>query len=172
MRIRRSWTGFLKPCLTGCRKERKFPSRPGSGWRTDTGALTYNGDIRSAGQLRDLLRRFPMVTRVMIGRGLIADPALIRELRGGPRLGVKELHRFHDEVLDGRMEELKDFKNVAGKMKELWFYMGPGFREAGRQLKSIKKARTYDEYRAATDWLFSSCSLSEDDNCNSFFLEQ
>ena len=75
-------------------------------------------------------------------------------------------------ALDGRMEELKDFNNAAGKMKELWFYMGPGFREAGRQLKSIKKARTYDEYRAATDWLFSSCSLSEDDNRNSFFLDQ
>ena len=135
-----------------------------------TGALTYNGDIRSAGQLRDLLQRFPTVTRVMIGRGLIADPALIRELRGGPGPAVEELHRFHDEVLAGRMEELKDFNNAAGKMKELWFYMGPGFREAGRQLKSIKKARTYDEYRAATDWLFSTCSLSEDDNRNSFFL--
>jgi hypothetical protein len=70
------------------------------------------------------------------------------------------------------MEELKDFNNVAGKMKELWFYMGPGFKEAGRQLKSIKKARTYDEYHAATDWLFSSCSLNEDHNCNNFFLDQ
>ena len=35
--------------------------------------------------LRDLLRRFPMVTRVMIGRGLIGNPALVRVLKGGKK---------------------------------------------------------------------------------------
>lgn len=81
------------------------------------GRLTYNGDIRSPGQLEALLKRFPRLHRVMIGRGLITDPALVRELRGGKRLEREELLAFHDQVLEGRMEDLGGFRNTAGKMK-------------------------------------------------------
>lgn len=123
------------------------------------GKLVYNGDIRCGADLMALGALFPGTDAVMIGRGLVANPALVRELLGGPPLTKEELRRFHDELLAERLEALRDFGHAAGKMKELWFYMGELFPDAGRELKKVKKARSLEEYRAAAGELFSKGEL-------------
>ncbi|MDO5702265.1 MAG: tRNA-dihydrouridine synthase family protein [Lachnospiraceae bacterium] len=134
------------------------------------GKLVYNGDIRSPERLGTFTGRFPDIRDVMIGRGLIADPALIRELSGGAPAGKDELKLFHDEILAGRMEEQRDFRNVAGRMKELWFYLGSAFDGAEKYLKKVKKSGTFAEYTTSVDALFSSCALSTDPRRNDAFL--
>lgn len=119
------------------------------------GKLIYNGDICSRADLDALLARFPRTDRVMIGRGLIADPALAREIGGGPAAEKEELLRFHDDVLAGRMESLGGFRNTEGKMKELWYYMGALFPGAEQYLKKIRKAKTYVQYTEAVRRLFN-----------------
>ena len=42
--------------------------------------LVYNGNIFSAEDYLRIRRKFPTVQAVMVGRGLIADPALVREM--------------------------------------------------------------------------------------------
>ena len=124
------------------------------------GSLVYNGDIRTPSDLRALLRRFPDTKTVMIGRGLIANPALVRVLQGGEEIGNGELQAFHDEVLERRLAALQGFQNTEGKMKELWYYMGGLFPGSERELKRIKKAHSLEEYRAAAAKLFREGRIS------------
>lgn len=121
--------------------------------------LCYNGDLNSPADLAVLSARFPKVERWMLGRGLIADPSLGRQLRGGPRLSKEELRTFHDRILEAYREVLSGERPVLGKMKELWFYHAALFTEPGRHLKSIRKARTLTDYRFAADALFRDCDL-------------
>ena len=46
--------------------------------------VCYNGDITTTGQLHALEAEFPTLSGIMIGRGIIADPALFRKALGGP----------------------------------------------------------------------------------------
>ena len=114
--------------------------------------VCYNGNINTAEQYRSILGRFwddPHFTGVMIGRGLIANPALVREIRGGDSLDAATLRAFHDDVLGGYLEELSGDTHVISKMKELWWYMGTMFLNAEKPLKRLRKSKTVREYKAA-----------------------
>ena len=114
--------------------------------------VCYNGNINTAEQYRSILGRFgddPLFTGVMIGRGLIANPALVREIRGGDSLDAATLRAFHDEVLAGYQEELSGDTHVISKMKELWWYMGTMFLNAEKPLKRLRKSKNVREYKAA-----------------------
>ena len=45
--------------------------------------VCYNGDVTTPEELHALETQFPQLSGIMIGRGLIADPALLRRARGG-----------------------------------------------------------------------------------------
>ena len=116
--------------------------------------VVYNGDIFSLSDYEKICARFPECRAVMIGRGLIANPALARELKGGPPLQMEELRLFHDAVYESLRKTLPGQVPLLGKMKELWFYMGRNFTGADRCLKEIKKAKNEIQYRAAVRTLF------------------
>ncbi len=103
--------------------------------------LSYNGDICSAEDLTALRNQFPKLSRVMIGRGLIADPALVRELNGGAPASKEELSAFHDDLLDAWTEDLGDPNTALFRMKEVWDYLISRFPGAEKEHKQIRKAR-------------------------------
>lgn len=119
--------------------------------------VVYNGDLGTPEDHRRILERFPACGAVMIGRGLLADPALAREIRGGPPLQREELRKFHDAVFASLQETLPGQAPLIGKMKELWFYMGRNFEGADRHLKEIRKAGNIVQYQAAVRGLFGQC---------------
>ena len=98
---------------------------------------------------------------VMIGRGLVTNPALVRELQGGEKLNRSELKAFSDELYDAYREEFEE-KGLIFRMKELWGYMGASFDNCERYLKGIRKAQTPADLRAAITNLFGACELRED----------
>ena len=116
--------------------------------------VVYNGDIFSLSDYEKICVRFPECHAVMLGRGLIANPALARELKGGAPLQIEELRLFHDAVYESLRKTLPGQAPLLGKMKELWFYMGRNFTGADRCLKEIKKAKNEIQYRAAVRTLF------------------
>lgn len=116
--------------------------------------VVYNGDIFSLSDYEKICLRFPECHAVMLGRGLIANPALARELKGGAPLQIEELRLFHDAVYESLRKTLPGQAPLLGKMKELWFYMGRNFTGADRCLKEIKKAKNEIQYRAAVRTLF------------------
>lgn len=54
-----------------------------------TAPVCYNGDVTTVDDLRALEAAFPELSGIMVGRGLIADPALLRKAVGGPAASRK-----------------------------------------------------------------------------------
>ena len=81
----------------------------------------YNGDLRTPEDIRALAARCPGTEAVMIGRGLLADPALARRIRGEKEADVEELrawytalyegwkNRFHETIALGRIKKLMEW---------------------------------------------------------------
>ena len=59
--------------------------------------LCYNGDVTTVRDLQEMGETFPD-DAVMVGRGLVADPSLLRQATGGPAASLEELREFHDRL--------------------------------------------------------------------------
>ena len=122
--------------------------------------IVYNGNIFTGEDRDRLLERFPQVRKIMAGRGVLADPALIRVLKGGPALQKAELRAFHDALLDAYKKTLPGTNVVIGRMKEFWHYTGTLFPEGEKLRKEIRKARDLGAYEAAVRVLMSSVPMN------------
>ena len=121
----------------------------------------YNGDLFTVAEAEDFCRQYPQVRAVMLGRGLVADPALGRRLRGGAAASRQELEAFHHRLLADYRRRLSGDTPVLHRMRELWNYLSGSFDGAERELKAIRKARTLAEYQAAAQRLLGDCPLRE-----------
>ena len=128
---------------------------------TYSGTLVYNGDLFTAADVEAFCRRYPQVTAVMVGRGLVADPSLLRQVRGGPAASRQELAAFHDRLLALYMDRLGGGTAVLHRMRELWNYLAGSFEGAERPLKAIRKAKDLPAYEAAAQEILRSCPLKE-----------
>jgi len=52
--------------------------------------LCYNGDITTVEEYERFCERFPTIEAIMIGRGLIANPGLVREIQTGEKMQKDE----------------------------------------------------------------------------------
>lgn len=130
----------------------------GTTLRTASFPVAYNGDIFSCDDLDDLLRAYPETRHVMLGRGVLANPALARMLNGGAAATRDELARFHDKLLDAYEVEMGG--NAVCRMKEWWSYAKYAFADPLSVHRAIRKARKLDEYRAATARVFCNEELA------------
>jgi len=117
--------------------------------------VIYNGNIFSVRDYEAIVRQFPALSGVMLGRGAAADPALFRRINGGSALTAKELRAFHEALLDETLASGLAPSYTVQRMKELWFYMGCLFPGADRALKTILRSRSLPDYRAAVGSLLS-----------------
>ena len=124
--------------------------------------VCYNGNIFSKSDLDALILKIPDLENVMIGRGAIADPALVRTLKGGPKLSAPELRRFHDALLDALLSRGMAPDHVLSHMKELWYYMIHKFSGAGQLYKRINKSTRLNDYSSAVSALFSEGNFDPD----------
>ena len=123
--------------------------------------LVYNGDLASAGDVHAFMEERPQCTAVMIGRGLLSNPALAREIHGGFPLSRDELLLFHDRLY--RIYENRfSSQALLGRMREYAKYMACSFDGANRAMKDICKAGSIRTYRIAVDRLFETCPLRSD----------
>lgn len=117
--------------------------------------VCYNGDIFMVEDYHVFREKFPQVDRIMLGRGVIANPGLVREIRTGQSVTTAELKEYHDRLYAGYREEMDCERDALFKMKEVWFYLGKMFPEAERELKKVKKADRPEEYLAAVRSVFT-----------------
>ena len=108
--------------------------------------LCYNGDINTVEDYERIHTLFPTVDRVMIGRGLLADPGLIGEIKGNHKPTKQQIRAFHDEIVQGYTDIFSGDKDVVGHMKELWFYLIRLFPDKSDCLKKIQKCHDMVEY--------------------------
>lgn len=125
------------------------------------GPLCYNGGLVSAGGAAQFHEKYPGVDKVMIGQGLLANPALARQIGGGAPLGREELKGFHDELYHCYLENFKSGRNTIFHMKELWLFLQRSFEGGEKLFKQIKKAEETTKYEQAVEEIFRSLPLRE-----------
>ena len=78
----------------------------------------YNGDLRTTDDVQALVKHCPATEAVMIGRGLLADPSLVRRIRGGAEAGREELRTWYTTLYRG-WEDRFDATIALGRIKKL-----------------------------------------------------
>ncbi len=116
--------------------------------------VCYNGDIFTKEDYDTFRGRFPTVERVMLGRGVVTNPGLVREIRTGQTITTTELKEYHDRLYAGYREAMGSEKDALFKMKEVWSYLGKMFPESERELKKVRKANRPEEYQEAVRRVF------------------
>lgn len=122
--------------------------------------IVYNGDLFTAADCRALEAMYPRVRALMLGRGLIANPALAREYAGGAPLEKDELRAFTDDLLRAYLAEYP--ANVAlGRMREVMKHIVCCFEQPEKPRKAIRKAAKLAAYEDAVAALFDGHALRE-----------
>ncbi|SMC16733.1 tRNA-U20a,U20b-dihydrouridine synthase [Clostridium acidisoli DSM 12555] len=116
--------------------------------------VIYNGDIFTVKDYENFSGSFLGVRDFMLGRGLIANPALSDNIKNGTKLDKNVLRNFHDKIYEDYKRILFGQKNALFKMKELWFYMIQSFSNNAKYAKGIKKAQTLRDYDEVVSNLF------------------
>lgn len=129
--------------------------------RMSTNTVCYNGDIFTARDYTEFVSEFPEVDRVMIGRGLLANPAMASGIVCNTKLDKTILKEFHDKIYEDYQNVLFGDRNILFKMKEIWFYMSSVFSENEKYAKKIRKSERLSDYEAAVSSLFKEQEILE-----------
>ncbi|EGT0693921.1 tRNA-dihydrouridine synthase family protein [Clostridium perfringens] len=121
--------------------------------------VCYNGDIFTLEDHNKLIETFKEVDKIMLGRGILANPALMNEILNNEFMDKKILKEFHDEVFSKYREVFNEDRNAMFRMKELWGYMIYMFSNNKKYAKKIKKAQKVVDYNQAVTSLFAEQDL-------------
>ena len=117
--------------------------------------VCYNGDLTTVEQLRALEAEFPAVQSLMVGRGIIADPALFRQALGGPAATKEELRGYLDDLYQGYTALFGSAGCAISRMKGHWFYLIHRFEGSERLEKQLRKLREPWEYETVVNQIFT-----------------
>ncbi len=119
--------------------------------------LVYNGDLFSEADLQAIKILIPQQNSFMIGRGLLINPELPFQLKGGI-LEAKELRKkkkeFHDKLLEAYSARLEGSGHILMKMNQFWSYFSESFENPHKTMKLIKKSGSLLKYNAAVVEIF------------------
>lgn len=108
--------------------------------------VCYNGDINTCEDYERFKERFPTVNHIMIGRGIIADPGLVQQIRSGKKLSEAECLAFMQKLCEAYSDIMPDGPTLC-KMKEIWSYICRNHSDGKKLWKKIKKTRKLSEYK-------------------------
>ncbi|WP_051226610.1 tRNA-dihydrouridine synthase family protein [Butyrivibrio sp. MC2013] len=126
--------------------------------------VAYNGNIFNTDDYAKVVEAFGQgedskLSSVMLGRGIVADPSLARQIKGGEIINKDEFRFFLTELEAIYRQELRTDKNVFFKMKELWSYMSGCFEGSDKYLKSMLKAKDWTSFKAGERALMDCCRI-------------
>ncbi len=111
--------------------------------------IVYNGEIKSLEDVTRYKQIFPGIAGLMIGRGLIEDPAMLCPEKATP----DNYCELHNRLRDAYTEQLNGGEHqLLLKMKSLWETFLPS--APRKALKAIKKATSMAKYNIAVSELF------------------
>ena len=108
--------------------------------------VCYNGDLFTVEDIQNFRKTYPSVENIMLGRGILKAPTLLKELQGEER-DHEKWHAFLSELCDEYQKEFSGDTNVLFKMKEHWYYLFQSLPDTEKAVKAMRKVRTLDEYR-------------------------
>lgn len=111
--------------------------------------LIYNGDLLTLEDIERIESRFPRLAGLMIGRGLLANPALAIEYQQGeplsPQAMMEKIRLLHADVFSqyGNLLEGGE-QQLLTKMRTFWEYLLPdGDRKAKKVIHKTSKLSNY-----------------------------
>ncbi len=122
--------------------------------------LCFNGNLRNLTEVKGFEREFPQIEAVMIGRGLIGNPAM---LEPG---GETKLEAFHDALLETYIVEFGGARNAMFRMKENWRHMICMFDGSEKLWKKLRKCTDVNEYRSIVREIFHSLPMYNELHAN------
>ena len=115
--------------------------------------VIYNGDLNSLADINRVEQLFPGLKGIMLGRGLLANPALGVEYHTGHELTDAEqvylVRQMHDAMMRELTPRLQGNTQFLSKMKPYWEYLLPDMLK--RDKKAILKATTIEKYMNAVN---------------------
>ncbi len=106
--------------------------------------LYYNGNLFTPADVQGLETACPGLAGAVIGRGLLADPALVTRCRGGIR-EREALIAFHEELAERYLARMHPDGAVLPKFKELWMYLALLLPDE-RAWKRLRKCAKWAEF--------------------------
>lgn len=122
--------------------------------------VVYNGDLFTAGDVENLLHAYPGLSGVMLGRGLLSNPALLRELGGGEKLQMEDLVRLHDHLLRACMQ-LRSPIGAVGRMHVFLKYFAHSMDVPVRYVRAALRENKPEAYQEAVGEMFRMASIRE-----------
>ena len=111
--------------------------------------VCYNGDVRTAADIRAIRSRFPAIGAIMIGRGLAADPALVCRAEGGAS-GRDTLKKFHQELCGAYCAAFGGPGSAIHRMKAIWSLMLGSFQGGENYAKRLAKTANWADFLTLT----------------------
>ncbi len=124
--------------------------------------LVYNGDVFSVNDFGRIRNAVLPMNRFMLGRGLLTNPFLAEEIRGGAWNAPERTERLYAYVIDlykDRLRHAGGSPKVLGRMKELWSYLMYSFEEPQNVWRKIKKINALREYEDAVEYVFTNSRI-------------
>ena len=115
--------------------------------------VCFNGNVRTLSEAEVFEKEFPQVQSMMIGRGLIGNPAM---LEPG---GEGKLEAFHDALLEQYIVEFGGPRNAMFRMKENWRHMIWMFDDNEKLWKKLRKCTDVNEYRSIVREIFATLPM-------------
>ena len=113
--------------------------------------LVYNGDLFTAADCAALQVEYPGMP-MMLGRGMVCNPALAQEACGGAALEKETFRVFHDALWDAYQQD-RPLDQAHSRMRELMIYMSCCFADADKAAKNVRKSNPKN-YEDAVSRLF------------------
>ena len=118
--------------------------------------VCYNGNVNSLDDAKTIAARFPSVESIMIGRGLVADPGM---LRGGT--DRETLKAFLNELSDTYCTVFGSKRNAIYRMKDNWHYLIALFEGSDKLWKEMRKSTDYDRFMAVANEIITTLPMRE-----------
>lgn len=117
--------------------------------------IVYNGDIKTLDDISRIESQFSGLEGIMIGRGLLANPALAEEYKLGKSIEeserVEKIMSMHEIVFNQSLLIYQEAQ-VLGKMKTFWEYILPILDK--KKAKALVKSNSLKKYTFAVNDLF------------------
>ena len=118
--------------------------------------VCYNGNVNSLDEAETIAARVPSVESIMIGRGLVADPGM---LRGGT--DRETLKAFLNELSDTYCTVFGSKRNAIYRMKDNWHYLIALFEGSDKLWKEMRKSTDYDRFMAIANEIITTLPMRE-----------
>ena len=115
--------------------------------------VCYNGNIFTADGYTQIKEKYPRLNHIMLGRGAVANPALMREIKGGSKITTEEMVEFTHILADKYNSILSSDHFTMHKLMEIWLFMMWNFPDEEKVLKTVRRTEKLSELLRAIETL-------------------